>query len=122
MPDHDSTEQKLTDFYHRSRVAMSGPIPRWDPASSTVAKQGWGRQLMLAGAAAVFILAVVVGARLLRENQAAPARWEVSPAGTTAVSSSPQISPLMNWVCCMRSSPESSRLVDPFCSACGGIA
>jgi hypothetical protein len=73
MPDHDSMEQRLTDFYHRSRVAMSGPIPRWDPATGNVVKQGWGRQLMLAGAAAVFILALVVGARYLRQLQSPPA-------------------------------------------------
>jgi hypothetical protein len=73
MPDHDSTEQRLTDFYQRSRVAMSGPIPRWDLATGDVVKQGWGRQLLLAGAAAVFILAVVAGARVLRQNQSPPA-------------------------------------------------
>jgi len=69
MADHGSLEQQLTDFYHRSRVAMSGPVPRWDPTTGRAVKQGWGRQLMLAGAAAIFILAVVVGARFLRQSQ-----------------------------------------------------
>jgi hypothetical protein len=103
MPDHDSVEQRLTDFYHRSRVAMSGPIPRWDPASSAVAKQGWGRQVMLAGAAAVFILAVVAGARLLRENQPAPAGQKQAVTSPTAAAS-PTPSPFtgscklpLNW-------------------------
>src|SRR5439155_13629442 len=89
MADQDSIEQRLTDFYHRSRVAMSGPIPRWDGPTGNVVKQGWGRELMLAGAAAVFILAVVAGARFLRQNQ--------SPAAGQAVTSrTPQPSPLPN--------------------------
>src|SRR2546421_4426576 len=69
MPDNDSIEQRLTDFYHRSRIAMNGPIPRWETPVGSVVREGWGRQLMLAGAAAAFILIVVGGARVLRENQ-----------------------------------------------------
>jgi len=80
MPDNDSTEQRLSDFYHRSRVAMSGPVPRWDPVTGTTVKQGWGRELMIAGAAAVFILAVVGGARFLRQSQSPAAGPKPTPA------------------------------------------
>jgi hypothetical protein len=79
MADRESIEQTLTDFYQRSRVAMSGPIPRWEPARGTVIKQGWGRQLLFAGAAAVFILAVVAGARVLRQQQSPAARPQPAP-------------------------------------------
>src|SRR6266699_5028559 len=53
-------------------------------------------------------------------NQAAPARTCVSPAIITTVSNSPHTLPLINCVCCMRSSPASSRLVVPFCCVPGG--
>src|SRR6266568_9207304 len=53
-------------------------------------------------------------------NQAAPARTCVSPAIVTAVSNSPHTLPLINCVCCIRSSPASSRLVVPLCCAPGG--
>ncbi len=79
MADQDSIDQRLTDFYHRSRLAMSGPIPRWDPATGDIVKRGWARQLLLASAAAVFILAVVAGARFLRQNQSAPAGPKSTP-------------------------------------------
>ncbi len=55
-------------------------------------------------------------------NQAAPARLVESPATFTAVVSSPQMLPPMNWVCCMRSSPESILLAPPCCWARGGTA
>jgi hypothetical protein len=94
MPDHDSIEQRLRDFYHRSRVAMSGPVPRWDPATGSVLKQGWGRELMLAGAAAIFILAVVAGARFLRLNQSPPAgQKQVVTSPTAQPSPTPQPTP-----------------------------
>src|SRR5256885_5008832 len=99
MADHDSIEQRLRDFYHRSRVAMSGPVPRWDPAAATVVKHGWGRQLMFAGAAAVFIVAVFAGARVLRQNQTPPAGQNqavTSPAveGSPTTQPNPKASPL----------------------------
>jgi hypothetical protein len=87
MPDHDSIEQRLTDFYHRSRVAMNGPVPRWDPAAARVVKHGWGRQLMFAGAAAVFIVAAFAGARYLRENQSPPAGQNQAVTSPTAEAS-----------------------------------
>src|SRR5262249_54048534 len=55
-------------------------------------------------------------------NQAAPARGEVSPAGTAAVPSSPQTVPPAVSVCCIRSSPASSLLLEPLCGAAGGSA
>jgi len=94
MPDHDSIEQRLTDFYHRSRVAMSGPAPRWDPATGTVVKQGWGRELAVAGVAAVFIVAVFAGARYLRLNQSPPAGQNQAVTSPTAeASATPQPTP-----------------------------
>jgi hypothetical protein len=90
MADHGSLEQQLTDFYHRSRVAMSGPVPRWDPAKSYAAPQGWGRQLMLTGAATIFILAFVAGASIWRENQSSPAGQNQAVTSPTAT---PQLSP-----------------------------
>jgi hypothetical protein len=53
-------------------------------------------------------------------NQAAPARGVVSPATVTPVVSSPQIRPLMNCTCGMRSSPVLIGRVEPFCSTSGG--
>jgi len=94
MAEQDSIEQRLTDFYHRSRVAMNGPVPRWDPATGYLVKQGWGRQLILAGAAAVFILAVVVGARFLRQYQSPPAGQKQAVTSPTAQPSpTPQPTP-----------------------------
>jgi hypothetical protein len=96
VPDHDSIEQRLTDFYHRSRVAMSEPVPRWDPATGRVAKPGWGRELMLAGVAAVFIVAMVVGARYLRQNQSPPAGQKqavTSPTGQPSPTPQPTPTP-----------------------------
>ncbi len=55
-------------------------------------------------------------------NQAAPARTVLSPAGVSAVSSSPQTVPPTVSVCCIRSSPPSSLLGDPFCGGAGGLA
>src|ERR1019366_3754506 len=55
-------------------------------------------------------------------NQAAPARLVESWAIVTTLVSSPQSRPLMYWVCCMRSSPESIVLVAPFCADPGGRA
>jgi hypothetical protein len=86
MADHGSLEQQLTDFYHRSRVAMSGPVPRWDPAKSYPAAQGWGRQLMLTGAATILILVFVAGASIWRENQS-------SPVGQNQAVTSPTVTP-----------------------------
>src|SRR5438128_1144751 len=94
MPDHDSIEHRLTDFYHRSRVAMSGPVPRWDPSAATAVKHGWGRQLLFAGAAAVFIVAVFAGARYLRLNQSPPAGQNQAVTSPTAeASATPQPTP-----------------------------
>jgi hypothetical protein len=94
VPDHDSIEQRLTDFYHHSRVAMSGPIPSWDPAKGSMVKHGWGRELMLAGVAAVFIVAMVVGARYLRQNQSPPAGHKQAVTSPTAEpSATPQPTP-----------------------------
>src|SRR5215471_21271993 len=55
-------------------------------------------------------------------NQAPPARTVLSPAGCTAVPSSPQTVPPANAVCCIRSSPWFSVLVEPFCGTGGGLA
>jgi hypothetical protein len=93
MADHGSLEQQLTDFYHRSRVAMSGPVPRWDPATGRAVKRGWGRQLMLAGAAAIFILAVVAGARILRQNQSPLGGPLTSPTAQPSTTLQPTASP-----------------------------
>jgi hypothetical protein len=92
MADHGSLEQQLADFYHRSRVAMSGPVPRWDPSKGNAVKEGWGRQLMFAGAAAIFILAVVVGARFLRTNQPSGQNQNLT-SPTAQPSATPQPSP-----------------------------
>jgi len=112
MPDQDAIEQRLTDFYHRSRVALSGPIPRWDAATGGVARQGWGRQLLLAGAAAVFILAVVAGARFLRQNQSAPAgpKQTLSPNAFTGSCKLP-----LSWP-----DPSSGQMIGGFASFPGG--
>src|SRR2546428_9943847 len=94
MPDHDSIDERLTDFYHRARVAMSGPVPRWDPSAATAVKHGWGRQLLFAGAAAVFIVAVFAGARYLRLNQSPPAGQNQAGTSPTAeASAKPQPTP-----------------------------
>ena len=84
MVDHGSLEQQLTDFYHWSRVAMSGPVPRWDPAKGYAAPQGSGRQLLLTGAGAILILAFVAGASIWRENQSSPAGQNQAVTGPTA--------------------------------------
>src|SRR5262249_58059658 len=55
-------------------------------------------------------------------NQAAPARGVVSPAGITAVPSSPQTVPPAVSVCCLRSSPPSRLLFEPLCGGDGGPA
>src|SRR5262252_2741702 len=55
-------------------------------------------------------------------NQAVPSRGTVSPAGVTAVFSSPQTVPPAVSVCCIRSSPPSSLLGEPFCGGLGGLA
>ena len=92
MADHGSLDQQLTDFYHGSRVAMSGPVPRWDPAKGYAAPQGWGRQLLLTGAGAIFILAFVAAASIWRENQASPAGQNhavTSPPATPQPSPTP---------------------------------
>jgi len=86
MPDHDSIEQRLKDFYHGSRAAMTGPVPRWDSTAARV-KHGWGRQLIFAGAAAVFIVAVFAGARYLRLNQSPPAGQNQAVTSPTAEAS-----------------------------------
>ena len=52
----------------------------------------------------------------------AAARAVESPGSVSAVVSSPQMVPLMNWVCCIRSSPESSGWLEPFWIAAGGTA
>jgi len=84
MADHGSLEHQLTDFYHRSRVAMSGPVPRWEPAKSYAAPQGWGRQLMFTGAATIFLLAFVAAASIWRENHSSPAGQNQAVTSPTA--------------------------------------
>ena len=84
IADHGSIEQQLTDSYHRSRVFMSGPVPRWDPSKGNAVKEGWGRQLLLTGAGAIFILAFVAGASIWRENQSSPAGQNQAVASPSA--------------------------------------
>src|ERR1700716_1492129 len=55
-------------------------------------------------------------------NHAAAARMVASPGIVSAVVSSPQRAPLMNWACCIRSSLVANRLLEPFWTAFGGTA
>jgi hypothetical protein len=69
MADHEPIEQKLTNFYRQSRARLTGPLPSWDPRYET-AGGSRSRQVIAAGAIAVFILAVAGGAYVVRQNQA----------------------------------------------------
>jgi hypothetical protein len=88
MADHEPIEQKLTDFYEQSRARMSRPIPSWDP----VQRQGRGasgfRQLLAAGAIAIFVLAVAGGGYFLRTSVLSnkhATTLAATPSGTLAV-------------------------------------
>src|SRR5260370_17395888 len=88
MSDHEPIEQKLTDFYRRSRARLTGPIPSLNPMRYEKGRGSGSRHLIAAGAIAVFILAVAGGAYFLRQNQARgqavprPSQHPSSPAGT----------------------------------------